>query len=181
MKRLLFLGSSCIYPKHADQPINEDYLLTGPLEPTNRSYALAKISGIEMCWAYNRQHGTKFLAAMPTNLFGLTDRYDLHDSHVIPALIRKMYEAKLNGSPEVVVWGSGNVRREFLFSDDAADACLFLINLTDEQLEPIVMHDDMRPVINVGCGEDLTIRQAAELIAEVVGFKGRLVFDASKP
>jgi GDP-L-fucose synthase len=181
VKRLLFLGSSCIYPKHAEQPIKEDYLLTGPLEPTNQSYALAKISGIEMCWAYNRQYGTKFLAAMPTNLFGLTDRYNLHDSHVIPALIRKMYEAKLNGASEVVVWGSGNVRREFLFSDDAADACLFLVNLTDEQVNSIVLRDDMRPIINVGCGEDLTIREAAELIAKVVGFQGRLVFDRSKP
>ena len=181
VKRLLFLGSSCIYPKHAEQPIKEDYLLTGPLEPTNQSYALAKISGIEMCWAYNRQYGAKFLAAMPTNLFGLTDRYDLHDSHVIPALIRKMYEAKLNAASEVVVWGSGNVRREFLFSDDAADACLFLINLTEEQINSIVLRDDMRPIVNVGCGEDLTIREAAQLIAKVVGFQGRLVFDTSKP
>jgi GDP-L-fucose synthase len=181
VKRLLFLGSSCIYPKHAAQPIKEDYLLTGPLEPTNQPYALAKISGIEMCWSYNRQYGTQFFAAMPTNLFGLTDRYDLHDSHVIPALLQKMHEAKVNNAPEVVVWGSGTARREFLFSDDAADACMFLMNLTHEQLKHIVTQDEMRPIVNVGCGQDLTVREAAELIASVVGFKGRLVFDASKP
>jgi GDP-L-fucose synthase len=181
VKRLLFLGSSCIYPKHAAQPLKEDYLLTGPLEPTNRPYALAKIAGIEMCWSYNRQYGTQFLAAMPTNLFGLSDRYDLHDSHVIPALLRKMHEAKVNNAGEVVVWGSGAARREFLFSDDAADACVFLMNLTDEQLKPIVVHDEMRPIVNIGCGQDLTVREAAELIANVVGFSGRLVFDSSKP
>ena len=181
VKRLLFLGSSCIYPKHAAQPLREDYLLTGPLEPTNRPYALAKIAGIEMCWSYNRQYGTQFLAAMPTNLFGLSDRYDLHDSHVIPALLRKMHEAKVNNAGEVVVWGSGAARREFLFSDDAADACVFLMNLTDEQLKPIVVHDEMRPIVNIGCGQDLTVREAAELIANVVGFSGRLVFDSSKP
>ena len=181
VKRLLFLGSSCIYPKHAAQPLKEDYLLTGPLEPTNRPYALAKIAGIEMCWSYNRQYGTQFLAAMPTNLFGLTDRYDLRDSHVIPALLRKMHEAKVNKAGEVVVWGSGAARREFLFSDDAADACVFLMNLTNEQLKPIVKQDEMRPIVNIGCGQDLTVREAAELIANVVGFRGRLVFDSSKP
>jgi GDP-L-fucose synthase len=181
VKRLLFLGSSCIYPKHAAQPIKEEYLLTGPLEPTNRPYALAKIAGIEMCWSYNRQYGTQFFAAMPTNLFGLTDRYDLQDSHVIPALLRKMHEAKLNNADEVVIWGSGMARREFLFSDDAAAACLFLMNLTNEQLKPIITQDEIRPIVNVGSGEDLTIREAAELIANVVGFRGRLVFDSSKP
>jgi GDP-L-fucose synthase len=181
VKRLLFLGSSCIYPKHAAQPLKEDYLLTGPLESTNRPYALAKIAGIEMCWSYNRQYGTQFLAAMPTNLFGITDRYDLHDSHVIPALLRKMHEAKVNKSSEVVVWGSGAARREFLFCDDAADACVFLMNLTNEQLKPILMQDEMRPIVNIGCGQDLTVREAAELIANVVGFTGRLVFDSSKP
>jgi GDP-L-fucose synthase len=181
VKRLLFLGSSCIYPKHAVQPIKEEYLLTGPLEPTNRPYALAKIAGIEMCWSYNRQYGTQFFAAMPTNLFGLADRYDLQDSHVIPALLRKMHEAKLNNADEVVIWGSGMARREFLFSDDAAEACVFLMNLTNEQLKPIITQDQIRPIVNVGCGEDLTIREAAELIADVVGFRGHLVFDSSKP
>jgi GDP-L-fucose synthase len=180
-KRLLFLGSSCIYPKYAAQPIKEDDLLAGPLEPTNQPYALAKISGIEMCWSYNRQYGTRFIAAMPTNLFGLADRYDLHDSHVIPALIRKMHEAKMSQSTEVVVWGSGNVRREFLFADDAADACVFLMSLTDDRIAPVLIHQERRPLINVGYGEDLTIREAAELIAKVVGFKGKLLFDTTKP
>jgi len=181
VRRLLFLGSSCIYPKHAAQPMKEEYLLTGPLEETNRPYAVAKISGIEMCWSYNRQYGTQFVGAMPTNLFGLTDRYDLHDSHVIPALLRKMHEAKMKDAAEVVVWGSGTPRREFLFSDDAADACVFLMNLTEEQLKPIVTQDEVRPIVNVGCGEDISVRDAAQLIAEVVGFGGRLVFDPSKP
>jgi GDP-L-fucose synthase len=181
VKRLLFLGSSCIYPKHAPQPLKEEYLLTGLLEETNRPYAVAKISGIEMCWSYNRQYGTRFLGAMPTNLFGLSDRYDLRDSHVIPALLRKMHEAKVNDAREVVVWGSGTPRREFLFSDDAADACVFLMNLTEEQLKPIVTPDETRPIVNIGCGQDITVREVAELIAEVVGFEGRLVFDPAKP
>src|SRR5579862_6747990 len=167
VKRLLFLGSSCIYPKFATQPIKEDALLGGPLESTNQPYALAKISGIEMCWSYNRQYGTRFVAAMPTNLFGLADRYDLHNSHVIPALIRKMHEAKIGESAEVVVWGSGNVRREFLFADDAADACVFLMCLTNDKIDPVLIHETRRPLINVGCGEDLTIREVAELIANV--------------
>jgi len=179
--RLLCLGTSCIYPKHAPQPIKEEYLLTGPLEPTNRPYAVAKISGIEMCWAYNRQFGTRFLAVMPTNLFGLGDRYDLQNSHVLPALMRKMHEAKTSGAAEVVIWGSGTPRREFLYSDDAADACVFLMNLPENQLESIVTDEEMPPILNIGYGQDITIREAAELIAEVVGFKGRLVFDASKP
>jgi len=179
--RLLWLGTSCIYPKHAPQPIKEEYLLTGPLEPTNRPYAVAKISGIEMCWAYNRQFGTRFLAVMPTNLFGLGDRYDLQNSHVLPALMRKMHEAKTSGAAEVVIWGSGTPRREFLYSDDAADACVFLMNLPENQLESIVTDEEMPPILNIGYGQDITIREAAELIAEVVGFKGRLVFDASKP
>jgi GDP-L-fucose synthase len=180
-KRLLFLGSSCIYPKLCPQPIKEEYLLTGPLEPTNRPYALAKIAGIEMCWAYNRQYGTRFLAAMPTNLFGPGDRYDLHDSHVIPALLRKMHEAKVRGAAEVEIWGSGTPRREFLYSDDAADACVFLMNLPEEKLKGIVREDEMPLVVNIGCGEDTTIREMADLIADVVGFKGRQVFDFSKP
>jgi len=181
VKRLLFLGSSCIYPKYAAQPIEESSLLTGPLEPTNRPYSLAKIAGIELCWSYNRQYGTQFLAAMPTNLFGPGDRYDLQDSHVIPALIRKMHEAKINGAQEVSIWGTGGVRREFLYSDDAADACVFLMNLADAQLNVVVRQGEERPVLNVGCGQDLTIREAAELIAVTVGFKGRLVYDHSKP
>jgi GDP-L-fucose synthase len=179
--RLLCLGTSCIYPKHAPQPIKEEYLLTGPLEPTNRPYAVAKISGIEMCWAYNRQFGTRFLAVMPTNLFGLGDRYDLQNSHVLPALMRKMHEAKTSGAAEVVIWGSGTPRREFLYADDAADACVFLMNLPENQLERIVTDEEMPPILNIGYGQDITIREAAELIAEVVGFEGRLVFDASKP
>jgi len=181
VRRLLFLGSSCVYPKHAPQPIKEEYLLSGPLEPTNRPYAVAKIAGIEMCWAYNRQFGTHFLAAMPTNLFGPGDRYDLYDSHVIPALLRKMHEAKTSGAAEVVIWGSGTPRREFLHSDDAADACVFLMNLGNGQLETIIAEDTIPPIVNIGCGEDITIYELAKLIAEVVGFKGRLVFDPSKP
>ena len=181
VRRLLFLGSSCIYPKHAPQPMKEEHLLTGPLEFTNRPYSVAKIAGIEMCWAYNRQFGTRFLAVMPTNLFGPGDRYDLHDSHVVPALLRKMYEAKVEGAKEVIVWGSGTPRREFLYSDDAADACVFLMNLPDDVLEGIVAQDSMPPIVNVGCGKDITIRELAELIADIVGFEGRLVFDLSKP
>jgi GDP-L-fucose synthase len=181
VKRLLFLGSSCIYPKMAPQPLKEEYLLTGPLEPTNRPYALAKIAGIEMCWSYNRQYGTKFLAAMPTNLFGPGDHYDLHDSHVIPALLRKMHEAKMASSAEVVIWGSGQPRREFLYSDEAASACVFLLNLPEDQLKAILANSDVAPIVNVGCGEDVTIRDLAEMIAKIVGFKGRLVFDSSKP
>jgi GDP-L-fucose synthase len=181
VRRLLFLGSSCIYPKHAPQPMKEEYLLSGPLEPTNRPYAVAKIAGIEMCWAYNRQFGTRFLAAMPTNLFGPGDRYDLHDSHVVPALLRKMHETKASGARKVVIWGSGTPRREFLYSDDAADACVFLVNLPDSNLDQIIAREEMPPVINIGAGRDITIRELAELIAEVVGFRGELVFDPSKP
>jgi len=181
VKRFLFLGSSCIYPKHAPQPMKEEYLLTGPLEPTNRPYALAKIAGIEMCWAYNRQYGARFLAVMPTNLFGPGDHYDLHDSHVIPALLRKMHDAKMNGVRKVMVWGSGTPRREFLCSDDAADACVFLMKLPEQQFTQIVSQDENHPIVNIGCGRDITVRELAELIAEVVGFRGRLVFDRSKP
>ena len=181
VRRLLFLGSSCIYPKDAPQPMKEEFLLTGPLESTNRAYAVAKIAGIEMCSAYNRQFGTNFLAVMPTNLYGLGDHYDLHDSHVIPALIRKMHEAKVNGASEVIVWGSGLPRREFLFSDDAANACVFLMNLPDDKWETILANRRFLPSVNVGCGQDTTIRELAELIAQVVGFGGSLVFDPSKP
>jgi GDP-L-fucose synthase len=180
VKRLLFLGSSCIYPKHCPQPIKEEYLLTGPLEPTNRPYAVAKIAGIEMCWAYNRQYGTRFLAVMPTNLYGEGDNYDLHNSHVMPALIRKMWEAKEQGHEAVTVWGTGEPRREFLYSDDMADACLFLMGLADDQFDQLT-GEEHAPLINIGCGLDLTIRELAETVADVVGFRGKLVFDDSKP
>jgi GDP-L-fucose synthase len=181
VKRLLFLGSSCIYPRDCPQPIKEEYMLTGPLEPTNRSYAVAKIAGIEMCWAFNRQYGTQFVAAMPTNLYGPNDNYDSTGSHVLPALLRKMYEATAANAAEVTVWGTGAVLREFLHSDDMADACVFLMNLTDEPFAAIARSETEAPLLNVGCGEDLTVRELAELIREVAGFKGRLVFDASKP
>jgi GDP-L-fucose synthase len=181
VKRLLFLGSSCIYPKHCPQPMKEEYLLEGPLEPTNRPYAVAKIAGIEMCWAFNRQYGTKYVSVMPTNLYGPGDSYDLVGSHVIPAMIRKMHEAKQNGRREVVLWGTGTPRREFLYSDDLAGACLFLMDLNDLAFDSLLQGKQGPPIINIGCGEDLTILALAELIAEVVGFKGELVFDSSKP
>ena len=183
VKRLLFLGSSCIYPRDCPQPIREDYLLTGPLEVTNRAYALAKIAGIEMCWAYNRQHGTRFLAVMPTNLYGPGDNYDLQNSHVLPALIRKMHAAKLGADKEVTIWGTGNPRREFLYSDDMADACIFIANLSDKNLAPILDANaaTQPPLLNIGCGEDLTIRELAEMVAYTVGFSGTLVFDVEKP
>ncbi|MFH2123672.1 MAG: GDP-L-fucose synthase [Pseudomonadota bacterium] len=246
VKRLLFLGSSCIYPKDCPQPMKEEYLLTGPLEPTNRPYALAKIAGIEMCWAYNRQYGTRFMAVMPTNLYGPNDNYDLNNSHVLPAMIRKFHLAKLASEnnhagieadeqlhgpipidlkerllatctlplkpcplnlkpctlplePCISIWGTGTPRREFLYSDDMAEACLYLMNLPDERfatllwsaasasplapqtlnLEPCTL--PLAPLVNVGCGEDLTIRELAELVQEVVGFTGNLTFDPSKP
>jgi GDP-L-fucose synthase len=183
VKRLLFLGSSCIYPKMAPQPIKEEYLLTGLLEETNRAYAIAKIAGIEMCDSYNRQHGTRFLAAMPTNLYGPADTYDLQNSHVIPAMIRKMHEAKENTQSEVILWGTGTPRREFLYSEDAADACVYLMQLDDVELDSLVRSSTAQYpyLFNVGCGEDLTIRELAERVAEVVGFQGRLTFDTSKP
>jgi GDP-L-fucose synthase len=179
--RLLFLGSSCIYPKFAPQPIREDSLLTGALEPTNRPYAVAKIAGIEMCWASNRQYQTRFLAAMPTNLYGPGDNYDLQTSHVIPALIHKMHDAKVTGRREVVLWGTGTPRREFLYSDDLAKACIFLMNLDSQSFDSLVSSSEQAPLINIGCGQDQTIRDLAEQVAEVVGFEGRLAFDASKP
>lgn len=180
VQRLLFLGSSCIYPKDCPQPIREEYLLTGPLEPTNRPYALAKIAGIEMCWSYNRQYGTKYIAAMPTNLYGPGDNYDLNNSHVLPALIRKMHESKQRGDKEVVVWGTGTPKREFLYSDDMADACVYLLEQPEEKLRPL-FRNDQPPLVNVGCGEDLTICELAELVKQVVGFAGELTFDTSKP
>ncbi len=170
VQRLLFLGSTCIYPKFAPQPMKEECLLTGPLEPTNEPYAIAKIAGITMCRSYNRQYGTKFISVMPTNLYGPNDNFDLQSSHVLPALMRKFHEAKRNGARDVVVWGTGSPRREFLHVDDLADAVVFLMrNYSDEGL------------VNVGCGEDLTIRELAEAVAKVVGFTGELRFDTSKP
>ncbi len=179
VKRLLFLGSSCIYPRDCPQPMKEAYLLTGPLEPTNRPYALAKIAGVEMCSAYNRQYGTQFLAAMPTNLYGPGDNYDLETSHVLPALIRKAHEAKRTGASELIVWGSGTPRREFLHSDDMARACLQLMSLSDASFGELT--GDWPPLINIGSGEDLSIREIAELVALVEGFEGRLHFDKSRP
>jgi GDP-L-fucose synthase len=179
VKRLLFLGSSCIYPRDCPQPIKEEYLLTGPLESTNRAYAIAKIAGIEMCWSYNRQYGTRFLAAMPTNLYGPGDNYDLQNSHVLPALIRRMHEAKERAEAEVAVWGTGEPRREFLYSDDMADACVTLMSLNDESFD--VHAKQYPPLINIGCGVDLTIAELAERVAKTVGFKGALKFDTSKP
>ena len=180
VKRLIFLGSSCIYPRDCPQPIREEYLLTGSLEATNRPYALAKIAGIEMCWSYNRQYGTKWLAAMPTNLYGPGDSYDLNNSHVLPALIRKMHEAKVANAEEVVLWGTGTPRREFLYVDDLACALVFLATLEDVLYDALVEPAHC-PLINVGSGEDLTIRELAETVAEVVGYQGRFVQDASKP
>jgi len=172
-KKLMFLGSSCIYPKHAPQPMKEEYLLTGLLEPTNEPYAIAKIAGIKMCGAYNRQYDTNFMSVMPTNLYGPGDNYDLNNSHVLPALIRKMHEAKMLNAKDVVVWGTGSPKREFLYSDDLADACVFLMERCNAA--------DVGEFINIGVGKEITIREAAELIAEVVGFRGNLVFDTSKP
>ena len=180
VKRLLFLGSSCIYPRDCPQPIREEFLLTGPLEPTNRAYALAKIAGIEMCWSYNRQYGTRYLAAMPTNMYGPGDNYNLETSHVLPALIRKVYEARCAGRSEVVVWGSGMPLREFMYSDDFADACVYLMTL-DDQSYGTLLSEDHPPLINVGYGSDVTIRELAETVCRVLGFAGKLVFDASKP
>lgn len=170
VKKLLFLGSSCIYPKLATQPLKEEYLLTGPLEPTNEWYAVAKIAGIKLCQAFRRQYGCNFISAMPTNMYGPNDNYDLQTSHVLPALIRKFHEAKVRGESQVVCWGTGSPRREFLHSDDLARALLFLMDNYDEE-----------QLINVGFGSDITIRELASLVAKVVGFKGEIVWDTSKP
>jgi GDP-L-fucose synthase len=167
--------------------MKEEYLLTGPLEPTNRPYALAKIAGIEMCWSYNRQYGTRFLAVMPTNLYGAGDNYHPENSHVIPALIRKFHDAKVSGTPTVGVWGTGTPRREFLYSDDMAEACVFLMNLPDDRFDTLLGSDEtatgvfMPPLVNIGMGEDLTIRELAGLVKEVVGYPGDIVFDAGWP
>jgi GDP-L-fucose synthase len=168
--KLLFLGSSCIYPKHAPQPIPESALLTGPLEPTNQAYAVAKIAGIELCRSYNRQHGTNFVSVMPTNLYGPGDNFDLDTSHVIPALIRKLHEAREATRPTVSVWGTGTPRREFLHVDDLADACVHVM----------AVHDGSE-LVNIGCGEDIPIGELARLIADVVGYPGEIIFDTSKP
>lgn len=184
VKRLLFLGSSCIYPRDCPQPIREEYLLTGPLEPTNRPYALAKIAGIEMCWAYNRQYGTSFLAVMPTNLYGPGDNYHPENSHVLPALIRRFHEAKGRGDPTVTVWGTGTPLREFMYSEDMADACLHLMQLPDAIFQPLLgkdRNDGMAPLVNIGVGHDLSIRDIATQVAAVVGYPGTLEFDPSKP
>jgi GDP-L-fucose synthase len=170
VKKLLFLGSSCIYPKHAPQPLKEEYLLTGPLEPTNEWYAVAKIAGIKMCQAFRRQYGCNFISAMPTNMYGPNDNYDLHTSHVLPAFIRKFHEAKVSGATSVVCWGSGSPLREFLYSDDLGAACVFLMQRYDEE-----------QFVNVGSGSDISIKDLAELTRDVVGFKGEIVWDKSKP
>jgi GDP-L-fucose synthase len=184
VKRLLFLGSSCIYPRDCPQPIKEEYLLTGPLEPTNRPYALAKIAGIEMCWSYNRQYGTQYLAVMPTNLYGPGDNYHLENSHVIPAMIRKFHEAKVNNQDKVTIWGTGTPKREFLYSDDMAEACVFVMNLADEDYQPLLAadrNDGLPPLLNFGSGSDLSIAELASLIKEVVGFTGEIALDSTKP
>lgn len=184
VKRLMFLGSSCIYPKLAPQPMQEEHLLTSELEPTNRPYALAKIAGIEMCWSYNRQYKTQYLAVMPTNLYGPGDNYHPENSHVIPALIRRFHEAKQNNAPSVTVWGTGTPRREFMYSEDMADACIYLMNLPDEQFATLLgqdRNDGLAPLVNIGVGHDLTIRELAETVAATVGYEGKLEFDASKP
>lgn len=170
VKKLMFLGSTCIYPKHSPQPLKEEYLLTGELEPTNEPYAIAKIAGIHMCKAYNRQFGTNFISVMPTNMYGPNDNFDLKTSHVLPALIRKFHEAKVNKFPEVEVWGTGSPRREFLHSDDLADACIFLMD-----------HYNENEIVNVGVGEDISIKELAEFIKSVVGYQGDIVFNSSVP
>lgn len=170
VSKLLFLGSSCIYPKMAKQPLKEEYLLTGPLEHTNEPYAIAKIAGIKLCESYRDQYGANYISVMPTNLYGLNDNYHPENSHVLPALLRRFHEAKEAGLKEVVIWGSGNPRREFLYADDLADACLFLMNTYNE-----------KEIINIGCGDDLSIKELAELIKEVTGYTGNMLFDTSKP
>jgi len=184
VKRLLFLGSVCIYPRDCPQPIKEEFLLTGPLEFTNRPYAIAKIAGIEMCWAYNRQYGTRYLAAMPNNLYGPGDNYDPRHSHVLPAFIRKFHEAKASGAKAVTLWGTGKPRREMLHSDDMAEACVALMELPDARFDKLVASDPASPqppLINMGWGEDFTIKELADRVREVVGFSGEIQWDTSKP
>jgi GDP-L-fucose synthase len=180
ISRLLFLGSSCIYPRECPQPIREEYLMTGPLEPTNRPYAIAKIAGVELCWAGNRQLRTRYMCAMPTNLYGPNDNYELETSHVLPALIRKMHEAKSAGEREVVLWGTGTPFREFLYSDDLAEACLFLMTLPEDRLTSVLSGTEP-PLINIGTGQEVSISALAELVAQTVGFEGVFLFDSTKP
>jgi len=183
VRRLIFLGSSCIYPKLAPQPLKEEYLLMGALEETNRPYALAKIAGIEMCWSYNRQYRTQYLAVMPTNLYGPGDNYHLENSHVIPAMIRKFHEAKISNDHSVSIWGTGTPRREFLYSDDMADACVHLINLPDYFYQPLLAsnrNDGLPPVINIGVGKDISIRELAILVKETIGYEGEIVYDLTR-
>lgn len=180
VERLIFLGSSCIYPRDCPQPIKEEYLLTGPLEATNRPYALAKISGVESCWSFNRQHGTRYLAVMPTNMYGPGDNYHPEHSHVLPALIRRFHEAKLKNDDAVVVWGSGQPRREFMYSADLGSAIKFLLDLPDERFTSLTSSSEA-PLINIGVGEDISIREAAEMVKQAIGFPGKLEFDATKP
>ena len=180
VKRLFFLGSSCIYPKNCPQPINENYLLTGELEQTNRPYALAKISGIEMCWSYNRQFQTNYLAVMPTNLYGDNDNYDLNSSHVLPAIIRKLYEAKINNLASVTLWGSGKPKREFLHSDDLAEALIFLMNLNDNSFSRLTNKKNC-PILNIGSGIENTIEEIASIIKKIIGYKGDVYFDQINP
>jgi GDP-L-fucose synthase len=181
VKRLLFLGSTCIYPKLSPQPIKEEYLLTGPLEPTNDAYAIAKISGIALCRSYNEQYGTRFLSAMPNNLYGPNDNFDLTNSHVLPALIRKFHEARVSGATSVNVWGSGSPLREFMHVDDLAAASLFLMNLPEETYSSLLSYQPSPALINVGSGEEISIAALARMIKEVVGFNGEIVFDTTKP
>lgn len=181
VKRLIFLGSSCIYPKFAIQPIKEESLLSGPLEETNRAYAIAKIAGIELCSSLNRQYNTKYLSVMPTNVYGPGDNFDLNNGHVIPALIRKFHEAKISKSDSVIVWGTGSPFREFIFSYDLADACIFLINLDDLYFEKLILDPISGPIINIGVGYDLTIKELAEEVSKVIKYEGKIVFDENKP
>ena len=181
VRRLLFLGSSCIYPKLAPQPMKEEYLLTGLLEPTNEPYALAKIAGIKLCESYNRQYGTKFIAVMPTNLYGPGDNFHPENSHVLPALIRRFHEAKIQGLPEVVVWGTGTPRRELLYVDDMADGSIFLMEQSDEAIAPELLSYPRPCFVNLGTGVDVTIRELADTVKQVVGYEGNLVFDPTKP
>ena len=180
VKRLLFLGSSCIYPRECPQPMKEEYLLTGPLEPTNQPYAVAKISGIETCWSYNRQYNTRFLAVMPTNLYGVGDNYHPENSHVLPALIRRAHECKMKAASSMTVWGTGKVRREFLFAGDMANAAVMLLSLEESCFETL-FNEQSPPLINIGSGKDITIAEVAQIVAETVCFKGELVFDTTKP
>jgi len=180
VKRLLFLGSNCIYPREAPQPIKEEYLLTGPLEWTNRPYAVAKIAGLEMCWAYNRQYGTCYLTLMPVNLYGPGDNFDPETSHVLAAILRKVHEAKTLGRPSVLLWGTGAPRREFMHADDVADAALFVMTLP-ETIAGELTRSPLPPILNIGTGSDMTIREIAELVMEEVGYQGRIEWDTSKP